>query len=53
MYWLHLLTDGIRYPKAGRVLVIVPTTSLVEQMYSDFLDYGMNENVHRIYYGHE
>ena len=36
-----------------KILVIVPTTSLVEQMYSDFLDYGMNESVHRIYYGHE
>ena len=36
-----------------KILVIVPTTSLVEQMYSDFFDYGMNESVHRIYYGHE
>ena len=42
-----------------RQLVLVPTTSLVEQMYSDFQDYsGVNgwktsENCHRIYGGHE
>lgn len=43
-----------------RQLVIVPTTSLVEQMYSDFGDYSaeddtwsVNENCHRIYGGHE
>jgi superfamily II DNA or RNA helicase len=35
------------------VLVVVPTTSLVEQMYKDFEDYGFDaENeVHRIYSG--
>ena len=35
------------------VLVVVPTTSLVEQMYKDFADYGFDvENeVHRIYSG--
>ena len=35
------------------VLVVVPTTSLVEQMYKDFADYGMDveEEVHRIYSG--
>jgi len=34
-----------------RILVIVPTTSLVEQMYSDFESYGYNveENCHKIY----
>ena len=44
----------------GKVLVIVPTTSLVEQMYSDFEDYSnlddmwnANENCHRIYSGRE
>jgi len=42
-----------------RQLILVPTTSLVEQMYSDFQDYsGLNEwktseNCHRIYGGHE
>ena len=36
-----------------QVLLIVPTTSLVEQMYKDFEDYGydVKENVHRIYSG--
>ena len=40
-------------------LIIVPTTSLVEQLYSDFADYANNdtfnvpENVHRIYQGKE
>jgi superfamily II DNA or RNA helicase len=38
-------------------LIIVPTTSLVEQLYSDFADYSshngfdVEENVHRIYQG--
>jgi len=42
-----------------RQLILVPTTSLVEQMYSDFQDYsGINEwktseNCRRIYGGHE
>tara|TARA_R110001592_G_scaffold61674_4_gene188390 strand:- start:419 stop:1429 length:1011 start_codon:yes stop_codon:yes gene_type:complete len=33
----------------------VPTTSLVEQLFKDFKDYGYNSerNVHRIYSGHE
>ena len=36
-----------------KVLVIVPTTSLVEQMYDDFKDYGydVETNAHRIYSG--
>jgi len=40
-------------------LIIVPTTSLVEQMYSDFKDYSStngwktSEHCHRIYGGHE
>jgi superfamily II DNA or RNA helicase len=36
-----------------KVLVIVPTTSLVEQMYSDFDSYGYDcdSNVHKIYSG--
>ena len=51
-YWLARLTDGLAYPKKGRVLVIVPTTSLVEQMHSDFLKYGWSEGaMHRIYSG--
>ena len=40
---------------SGRVLIIVPTTSLVEQMYKDFEDYGydVEANCHRIYSGHD
>ena len=36
-----------------QVLVVVPTTSLVEQMYKDFEDYGydVQNDVHRIYSG--
>ena len=36
-------------------LVVVPTTSLVNQMFGDFEEYGFNseKNVHRIYSGHD
>ena len=38
-----------------KVLIIVPTTSLVEQLTTDFADYGMDveKYVHRIYSGKE
>jgi superfamily II DNA or RNA helicase len=39
-----------------KVLVIVPRQSLVEQLYSDFIDYGWDSiwnNVHKIYSGKE
>jgi superfamily II DNA or RNA helicase len=38
-----------------KILIIVPTTSLVEQLYKDFEDYGWdsNKNIHRIYQGHD
>ena len=37
-----------------KVLVIVPTTSLVEQMHSDFVSYNMPKNMaHKIYSGKE
>ena len=40
--------------KDKKILILVPTTSLVEQMYSDFIDYGWNDKyLHRIYQGHE
>ena len=40
--------------KDKKILILVPTTSLVEQMYSDFIDYGWSDRyVHRIYSGHE
>ena len=38
-----------------KILIIVPTTSLVQQMYSDFEDYGLDSEkaIHRIYSGKE
>ena len=44
------------YENQGKkVLLVVPTTSLVEQMYKDFLDYGwdVDSYCHRIYSGRE
>ena len=40
--------------KDKKILIIVPTTSLVEQLYKDFKDYGWDNerNMHRIYEGH-
>ena len=47
----------IRYftEKNKKILLIVPTTSLVEQMYKDFEDYGWNSEdyCHKIYSGKE
>lgn len=45
--------------KGRRQLIIVPTTSLVEQLYTDFQDYSClngwktSEHCHRIYGGHD
>jgi superfamily II DNA or RNA helicase len=38
-----------------KILILVPTTSLVEQMYSDFQDYGWSSDTHcqKIYQGHD
>ena len=49
-YYSHLLKDE----ENNRCLLIVPTTSLVEQMYSDFKSYGWNveKNCHRLYSGY-
>tara|TARA_R100001463_G_scaffold28611_1_gene65529 strand:+ start:1697 stop:3172 length:1476 start_codon:yes stop_codon:yes gene_type:complete len=47
----------VRYyvDKGEKTLLVVPTTSLVEQMYKDFQDYGWNAEsyCHRIYAGKE
>jgi len=47
----------VRYyvDKNEKILLIVPTTSLVEQMYKDFLDYGWDAEsyCHKIYSGKE
>ena len=35
-----------------KTLILVPTTSLVEQMYADFIDYGWEDkHIHRVYAG--
>jgi superfamily II DNA or RNA helicase len=46
-YFLNIVAE-----ENQRVLVIVPTTSLVEQMTNDFTEYGY-DNVHKIYSGKE
>jgi len=47
----------VRYyvDKGQKILLVVPTTSLVEQMYKDFLDYGWDADsyCHRIYSGRD
>ena len=47
----------VRYyvDKQQKILLVVPTTSLVEQMYKDFFDYGWDAEsyCHRIYAGKE
>ena len=41
--------------KDKKILLVVPTTSLVEQMYKDFIEYGWDakNHCHRIYSGRE
>ena len=41
--------------KGMKILLVVPTTSLVEQMYKDFVEYGWDakNHCHRIYSGRE
>jgi superfamily II DNA or RNA helicase len=52
---IYLLFRQLHQYQNLKGLVIVPTTSLVEQLYSDFGDYNNGEmvNVHRIYQGKE
>ena len=49
-YYSHLIKEE----ENNRCLLIVPTTSLVEQMYTDFKSYGWNveKNCHRLYSGY-
>lgn len=52
-----MIYSVVRYfvEQGKNILLIVPTTSLVEQMYKDFEDYGWNseEYCHRVYGGSE
>jgi len=52
---IYLIFQQLHKYQNLKGLVIVPTTSLVEQLYSDFGDYNDSEmtNVHRIYQGKE
>ncbi len=56
---IYILTRWYLAQKHKRTLIIVPTTSLVEQMTSDFMNYGQNDGafsekwVHKIYSGKE
>jgi superfamily II DNA or RNA helicase len=49
-YYTHLIKEQ----QNNRILLIVPTTSLVEQMYTDFESYGWNVKnyCHRLYSGY-
>lgn len=56
---IYLLVRQFLNYHCKKGLIIVPTTSLVEQLYSDFKDYSsqnqwsVSENIHRIYEGKE
>jgi superfamily II DNA or RNA helicase len=56
---IYLLVRQLLDYQGLKGLIIVPTTSLVEQLHSDFADYANNdtfdvrENVHKIYQGHD
>jgi superfamily II DNA or RNA helicase len=51
---IYLIFRQLQQYQNLKGLVIVPTTSLVEQLYSDFADYNndnMEEHLHRVYQG--
>ena len=49
-YYMLLLEEKA----TDKILILVPTTSLVEQMYSDFVDYGFLESyMQKIYSGYD
>ena len=56
---IYLAVRQLLTYKCKKGLIIVPTTSLVEQLYSDFADYStangfdVSENIHRIYQGRD
>ena len=44
----------LREQQNDKILILVPTTSLVEQMTSDFIDYGWQEAyIQKVYSGHD
>lgn len=49
-FYLNILEET----EQQNILIIVPTTSLVEQLATDFVDYGWQEsNIQKIYSGHD
>lgn len=57
---IYIIAQYILHNYNNKVLIVVPTTSLVEQMTKDFLDYSQKirdtfdeESVHKIYSGKE
>ena len=45
---IYMLSQHFAIQPGGKVLIIVPTTSLVQQMAKDFKDYGFDQDVHCI-----
>ena len=51
---IYILTRYYQLLQEKKILIIVPTTSLVEQMYGDFVSYGMRrDRLHKIYSGYD
>ena len=56
---MYVLVRFLMKMTTRKILIVVPTTTLVEQMYSDFKDYGkkakwkVGVHCHRIYAGHD
>lgn len=51
---IYLLSRYYMEDDIGKILIIVPTTSLVHQMASDFVDYGCDKKlIHKIFAGQE
>jgi len=51
---IYCLVRYVNLAIEKKVLILVPTTSLVEQMASDFIDYGYTDkHIHKIYSGHD
>ena len=50
---IYILSVWYAAKTESNILILVPTTSLVEQMHSDFIDYGFKESMmQKIYQGH-
>ena len=52
---IYIIARWLLTKQDRKILIIVPTTSLVQQMFSDFKDYGLDSEkaMHRIYSGKE